>query len=344
MSEPSRSSASPAPIESDGGAPAGHDHAGHDHAGHDRAGHDHAGHDHSGGHHDHAAHASRRALGIALAITASFLIVEAVAGILTGSLALLADAGHMLSDALALGASLFVAGIARRPRTARNTYGFRRAEVLAALFNAALLAFSVLEILHESVGRLADPPDVAGGSMLAVASAGLVANLVAAWILHRDGGDSMNVRGALLHVMGDALGSIAAIVAGVLLLAFGWRLADPIASLAISLLLIWGIWHLLREASVVLMESAPEGMDAGEVQRTIERIPGVASVHDVHLWSVVRGTPILTAHVVLEPGAHGTDVAHRVGVAVQKEHRIEHATIQPEAPDAPLVPLRRKPT
>ncbi len=248
----------------------------------------------------------------------------------------------MLSDALALGASLFVAQIARRPRTARNTYGFRRAEVLAALFNAALLAFSVLEILRESVGRLMDPPAIEGTGMLAVASAGLVANLVAAWILHRDGGDSMNVRGALLHVMGDALGSIAAMVAGGLMLAFGWRLADPIASLAISLLLIWGIWLLLRDASAVLMESAPEGMDATAVQATIAATPGVASVHDVHLWSVVRGTPILTAHVVLAPGAHGTDVARRVGVALKEKHHIDHATIQPEAPEAPLVSLRRK--
>lgn len=248
----------------------------------------------------------------------------------------------MLSDALGLAAALFVAGLSRRPRTARNTYGFRRAEVLAALFNAMLLVLSLFAIVSESLQRLADPPDVEGTTLLGVATGGLVANLVAAWVLHRGGGDSVNVRAALLHVLGDALGSVAAMVAGLLLVVFGWRLADPIASLAIALLLAWGIWQLLKEATAVLMESSPEGIDVRAVQRTIEQTAGVASVHDLHVWSVVRGQTMLTAHVVLKNGVHGTDVAASVSERLRSAHRIEHATIQPEAPEPELVTLRRK--
>jgi cobalt-zinc-cadmium efflux system protein len=340
-------------------APA-HDHAhGHhdDHAHHDHAhGHhdDHAHHDHAHGHHDDHAHhghghshlapgTPRRALAIALGLTVSFMGVEVAVGLWSGSLSLLADAGHMLSDATALVASLVVAHIAARPRSPRNTYGYRRAEVLAALLNAGLLALAALAILREAVDRFASPPIVHGREMLAAAAGGLVVNLLAAWVLHREGGGGLNVRSALFHVLGDALGSVAAMVAGVVVLTTGWQLADPLASIGIVVLLGLGVWHLVREATGVIMESAPAHLDTLALEAAIRAMPGVASVHDLHVWSLTAGAPMLTAHVVLTHGAHGTDVARGVGEMLRARFDIDHATIQPEAPEAALVPLRRKP-
>jgi len=268
--------------------------------------------------------------------------VEVVVGLWTNSLSLLADAGHMLSDATALIASLVVANIALRPRSPRNTYGYRRAEVLAALLNAALLAVAAVAIVYEAIERFADPPRIDGSGMLITAVGGLVVNLVAAWVLHRQGGGGLNVRSALFHVLGDAAGSVAAIVAGVIVVATGWRLADPIASLAITVLLIWGVWHLLREATALIMETAPAHVDTLALERAIRETAGVASVHDLHVWSLSAGDTVLTAHVVLAHGAHGTEVARCVGVVLRERFAITHATIQPESPEAALVPLRTK--
>ncbi len=339
-----------------------HDHGGHvhSHGAHDehdhatahvhtaRDAHDHAGHDHA--EHGHGAHGHshispdtpRKALAIALGLTLSFMAVEVGVGLWTHSLSLLADAGHMLSDAAGLIASLIVANIALRPRSARNTYGFRRAEVLAALLNAALLAFAAIAIIHEAVDRFADPPEVNGSGMLLTAGGGLVVNLVAAWVLHRQGGGGLNVRSAFLHVVGDALGSVAAIVAGVTVVLTGWRLADPIASVAITVLLVYGVWHLLREAAELIMETAPEHVDTVALERAIQETPGVASVHDLHVWSLSAGDIVLTAHVVLARGAHGTQVACAVGEVLRERFQITHSTIQPEPPEAELVLLRTK--
>jgi cobalt-zinc-cadmium efflux system protein len=330
----------------------GHDHAlgahgdratAHVHSAHDA--HDHAEHAHGHAHGAHShipANTPRKALGIALALTLGFMGVEIGVGLWAHSLALLADAGHMLSDAAGLIASLIVANIALRPRSARNTYGFRRAEVLAALLNAALLAFAALVIIHEAVDRFADPPEVDGGGMLAAATGGLIVNLVAAWVLHRQGGGGLNVRSALLHVIGDALGSVAAIVAGVAVVTTGWRLADPVASVSITLLLVWGVWHLLREAAALIMETAPEHVDTVALEAAIRETPGVTSVHDLHIWSLSAGDIVLTAHVVLDRGAHGTQVARCVGEVLRERFQISHSTIQPEPPEAALVPLRTK--
>lgn len=269
--------------------------------------------------------------------------VELAVGVWSGSLSLLADAGHMLSDATALVASLVVAHIAARPRSPRNTYGFRRAEVLAALLNAGLLAVAAVAILREAFERFAAPPMVHGHGMLATAAGGLVVNLLAAWVLHREGGGGLNVRSALFHVLGDALGSVAAMVAGVIVLTTGWRLADPLASLGIAALLAMGVWHLIREATSVIMESAPAHLDTLALEAAIRDVPGVASVHDLHVWSLTAGVPMLTAHVVLTHGAHGTDVARGVREMLRERFDVDRATIQPEAPEAALVPLRRKP-
>jgi cobalt-zinc-cadmium efflux system protein len=320
----------------------GHDHVHHGH-GHGHA-HDH-GHAHSQGHghaHDHAQNAPRRALTIALGLTASFMIVEVVVGFWSGSLALLADAGHMLNDAAALGLSLVVTWIAARPRTAKHTFGYRRAEVMGALLNAAALGIAGVLVITEAIERLDSPPAIRGLGLIVTAGLGLVINLVSAWVLASQGGGSINVRAALFHVLSDALGSVAALIAGGLVLGLGFTLADPIASLTIAVLILWGAVRLLRDTTHVLMEGAPEGVKMDELEATIRATEGVTDVHDLHVWSLVPGEVLLSAHVVLRKGAHGTDVARLVGDRLARLHAITHATIQPESPPPCLVELRRK--
>lgn len=314
----------------------------------------HAAHAHGHGHaHGDASHAGhghgikvadgepRRALIIALGLTLSFFVVEVIVGIWSGSLALLADAGHMLGDSSALLVSLAVAQIAARPRTSSKTYGYRRAEVLGALVNAIALGIGGVYIVIEAVKRLADPPHVHAHGMLGAAVAGLFVNLLAAWILHRRGGSSVNVRAAMAHVLGDALGSVAAIGAGVALLFFEWRLADPIASILIAVLLAWGSIRLVREVTHLLMEGTPPGVKVEDLEREIRETPGVASLHDLHVWELTPGDPMLTAHVVLEHGSHGTEVVQRVATRLKSTFNIQHVTIQPEPPeDHPPVVLR----
>lgn len=262
-------------------------------------------------------------------------------GVWTGSLALLADAGHMVTDAGALALSLVVAKIGQRPRSRNMTYGYRRAEVLGAFANAATMLGISLFILIEAVRRVQNPPEVEGDGLLYTAIFGLLLNLVSAWVLSRGHKHDLNVRSAFLHVMGDALGSVAAITAGICVKA-GFPLSDPLASLAISVVLGVGSVRLLREAADVLMEATPAEVDVASLERTILETPGVAAVHDLHVWALTPGAPMLTAHVVLTPAAHGTDVAKRVGDRLSRMHGLNHVTIQPEPPAPELVPLRRK--
>ena len=290
--------------------------------------------------HGHARPTPRRALTIALVLTLGFSVAEVVGGILTGSLALLADAGHMIGDSGALAMSLVIAMVAARPRSREKTYGYRRAEVLGALLNALALVGICVWITTEAVGRIQAPPDVEALGMLVVATLGLGVNVIAAWVLATRGGGGINVRGAMMHVLGDALGSVAAIVAGVFLLSFGWRMADPIASLVIAVLILVGGVRLLRETTHVLMEGTPEDLDVHDLEHTILGTPGVSDVHDLHVWALTPGEPMLTAHVVIEPGTHGTQVARHVGQRLRQNHGIDHVTIQPEPPDGALVTLR----
>lgn len=296
------------------------------------------GHGHGGDGRDRST--PRRALAVALALTLGFSVAEVVVGLWSGSLALLADAGHMLGDSGALAMSLVIAFIATKPRSRHKTYGYRRAEVLGALLNALALVGIVLWVVIEAMGRLQDPPEVRGVGMLAAATLGLGVNIAAAWILATRGGGGINVRGALLHVMGDALGSVAAIVAGLFLVLGDWRLADPIASLMIALLICYGAVRLLRETTHVLMEGTPQGLDVHELEATILETPGVADVHDLHVWALTPGEPMLTAHVVIERGSHGTQVSKHVGQRLAEHHGVDHVTIQPEAPEGVLVELR----
>jgi cobalt-zinc-cadmium efflux system protein len=275
--------------------------------------------------------ASQRALGIVLAITVSFLIAEVVGGILTNSLALLADAGHMLSDLAALALSLFAIRIAMRPATVTRTYGFHRAEILAALANGAALVFIALYIFWEAAQRLQEPPDVRSLPMLAVATAGLSANLTSGAILYRHRGQSLNVRGAFLHVLGDALGSVGAISAGIVMLTTGWFLADPIISVLIAGLILVSSWRLLRESLGVLLEAVPAHVDVSELEGALKAVPGVEGVHDLHVWTVTSGFIALSCHCELDGRRDADQVLADLCRLIHERYGIRHITIQPES-------------
>lgn len=291
------------------------------------AGHDHGQHTHG---HGSPAPGARKALAGALALTFGFMFVELAVGLWSGSLALLADAGHMFNDAAALTLSLVVTWLASGQRTRKHTYGYRRAEVVGATVNALALVGAGGFIAYEAVQRFATQPEIHGEGMLGTATLGLVVNLVVARILWSASSGSINVRAAMFHVMGDALGSVAAIVAGVLVWAFDWRLADPIASLIIAVLILIGATTLLRSALRVLMEGVPSGVDVSTLEATIVATDGVSAVHDLHVWALVPEVPILSAHVVLSNGSDACEVVRVVGDRLAEAHGITHTTIQPE--------------
>ncbi len=243
---------------------------------------------------DGSARSSRRRLSIVLSLTAGFMGVEVAVGFWSGSLALLADAGHMFADSGALALALTVSFIAERPPDDARTYGYRRAEVLGALANATGLLLIVAMIVHEAVGRLAAPPELRANGLIATAAAGLVVNAIAAAILFRGARGDLNVKAALYHVIGDALGSVAAVIAGILVLSLDLTIADPIASLVIAALILFGAIRLLRETAHVLMEGAPSGIDVEHVRRTIAETDGVAEVHDLHVWCLSPAHPMVS--------------------------------------------------
>ncbi|MEI9952669.1 MAG: cation diffusion facilitator family transporter [Pseudomonadota bacterium] len=290
---------------------------------------------HSQGHghgHGHGAHGSpKRALLLALAITASFMVVEVGVGFWSGSLALLADAGHMLADAGALVLALVAQHFADQPRTEKSTFGLRRAEVLAAFVNGITLAFVSLLIVKEAVERWMAPVEIHGRPMLATAVAGLLVNLLVAFLLMR-GQSNLNVRAALAHVLTDALGSVGAILAALAVLFWDLTRADPLLSALIAVLVAFSGWRVLRETTAILLESAPPHLDVTAIQSAIAACPGVASVHDLHVWRISERFDALTAHVTLARGHHGTDVCREVAQCLKSQYGLEHVTIQPEAP------------
>ncbi|MEZ4310305.1 MAG: cation diffusion facilitator family transporter [Polyangiaceae bacterium] len=328
-----------------------HDHGhSHDHAHGPGHAHDH-GHSHDHAHgpghsHDHAAElraTPTSRLAWAFGLTVSFMVVEAAVGIFSQSLALIADAGHMLADAAALGLALIAQRIARRARTRSSTYGYRRAEVLAAFANGTVLALTAAWIAVEAVERWQAPKLVHGKAMMITAALGLGVNLVSAAIL-RSGTHNPNTRAALAHVLSDALGSVGAIVAGILVMTLGLLRADPVIGIAIGLLVAWSGVRLVRDTTRVLMEGTPPHIDLAEAEASIRAVPGVSDVHDLHVWSISEGFDLLTVHVVIARGYHGTDVAAAVGRHVKDKLKIEHCTVQPEAPTGDvLIPLRRRP-
>lgn len=242
-------------------------------------------HDHS--HHHHGKGASKRALGIALSIITVFLVVEVIGGFMTNSLALLSDAGHMLSDAMALLLSLLAFIMASRPPSAERTYGLHRFEILAALVNGVTLVVISLVILWEAYQRLWDPPEVASGTMVAIAAIGLFANIAAAFVLMRgDYKNNVNVRSAFLHVLGDLLGSVGAIIGGLLMMWFDWYLADPLISIIVAVLIMFSAWRVTKESVNILMEAVPSRIDTRKIKERLEQISGVQEVHDLHVWTV----------------------------------------------------------
>ncbi len=278
---------------------------------------------------------NRRPLAIALVITSIFLVVEVIAGLLTNSLALLADAGHMATDVAALALALFAIGLARRPATPARSFGFARAEVLAALVNAGTLIAISISIFWEAFRRIGSPPEVESGPMLAVAMAGLAANAVSAWVLMRGGGheENLNTRGAVLHVVGDLVGSAGAITAALIMLATGWYLADPILSAGIGLLILWSSWRLLRESVEVLLESTPKGIVPVEVRGAMGAVAGVGGVHDLHIWTVTSGLVAMSCHVDITGEREWHGILDDLTTLLRTRFGIAHVTVQPEEMD-----------
>ena len=273
-----------------------------------------------------------------LALTSSYLVAEVVGGLMTGSLALLADAGHMLTDVAGVALALVAIRFAARPATPDRTYGFHRAEILAALSNAVVLILISLYILYEAYQRFRDPPKVASGVMLAVAGFGLVVNLAGMLILRRGAGESLNMKGAYFEVLSDMLTSIGVIIAGVVMLTTGWYYADPLVSAGIGLFILPRTWRLLREAVGVLLEGTPRDVNLDAVRQTIATTAGVAGVHDLHVWSLTSGTNALSAHVVMQPGQEHANILRAVHTAIISAHPISHATLQVEPDGWELTP------
>jgi cobalt-zinc-cadmium efflux system protein len=278
--------------------------------------------------HDHGTGTSARPLVIALALTAAYTVVEVVGGFLTDSLALLADAVHMLSDNVALALALLALWLARRPSTPERTYGYKRAEVLAALANGVALVALAIWIFYEAIRRLSDPPDVLGGWMLAIAFAGIGVNVAAGVVLHGARGANLNIEAAFRHVLADLAGSVGVAVAALVIVLTGWLAADPLVSLLIGVLVLVSSWSILRDSTSILLEAAPRGLDMGSVREALAAHPGVVEVHDLHVWTITSGFPALSAHVLVGRGedCHGTrrelerELATRFG--------IEHTTLQ----------------
>jgi cobalt-zinc-cadmium efflux system protein len=277
---------------------------------------------------------ARRALAIALILTGGFALVEAVGAWFAGSLALLSDAGHMVTDAASLGLALFAQHIAARPPSHRASYGYARAEVLAAFVNALALFALVVFIAVEAVDRLMTPATVQGGWVLGIAAAGLAVNIVAAWVLSQASG-SLNARGALLHVLSDLLGSVAAIVAGAVIVWTGWMPIDPILSIVVAVLIVRSTWRLLVESTRVLMEGVPAHLDYAEIGRALTDVPGITSVHDLHVWHMSAEAVALSAHVTLEEGDAWLAALAAAQRLLAERYGIRHVTLQPSWP-APL--------
>jgi cobalt-zinc-cadmium efflux system protein len=290
----------------------------------------------SAGHvHSHDATPESR-LRFALFVTAATMVVEAIFGVLSGSLALVSDAGHMMADTGALALAVVAQRVASRPPTDRRTYGWRRAETLAAFINGLALGAVAVLIVAESIERWQKPPAIDARMMLTVAFFGLVANAAAGIVLAR-GHHNANTNAALAHVLSDALGSVAAIVAGALVLGYGWGRADIVASLLVSLLVLWSALRLVRRTTSVLLESVPPGLDMAALEQTIRATVGVADLHDLHAWTISDGFDAVTVHVVLDGRHHGTDIARDVATRVRAGHGITHVTVQPEPPPAGAV-------
>ena len=291
--------------------------------------------------HGRETHGSRHKhrLRAVLALTAAYLVVEAAAALLTGSLSLLADAAHMLVDVGSLLLSLLAVWFAERPATPAKTYGYYRVEILAALVNGVVICLLAVGILVKAYERLWQPTAVPGGAVLAVAIVGLAVNVAGIALLHAGAGESLNVRSAYLEVLGDAASSGAVIVAGAVILLTGWNAADPMASVAIALLILPRTWTLLRHAVNVLLEAAPAHLNVTEIEAAILGAAGVRRVHDLHVWTLTSGREAMSAHVVVGPDVSRDKILDTLHVILHARFGIDHTTIQVETEPAPLVQI-----
>jgi cobalt-zinc-cadmium efflux system protein len=279
-------------------------------------------------HRETTAHRSRGALVASLLVTGGFLLVEVVGAWWTGSLALAADAGHMLTDVAGLALALFAVWAASRPPTPEKTYGYYRVEILAATVNALLLLGVAGVILVEAYQRIRTPREVHGTAMLVVAAVGLAANLVAAWLLHRDAGESLNVRAAYLEVLGDALSSVGVIAAALVVMRTGLTIVDPMVSALIAVFIVPRTWRLLRQAVNVLLEGTPSHLDLGEIEEAMVRVPGVRRVHDLHVWTLTSGREAMSAHVVVDDVRESERLLDALHAVLHARFGIDHTTIQ----------------
>ena len=294
--------------------------------------------------HDHgrttAAARSRGALLTTLGLTVAFMLVEFAAGLWTGSLALVADAGHMLTDAGALALALFASWVAARPPTPAKTYGYYRAEILAALVNAVVLLIVAGVVLYEAWRRILTPTSVLGVPMAVVAAAGLAVNVAGAWLLHRGARESLNVRAAYLEVVSDALSSLAVLIAAAAVITTGVTIADPLASAAIALLIVPRTWRLLRQAVNVLLEGTPAQLEVGEIETAMTQVAGVRRVHDLHVWTLTSGREAMSAHVVVADVRESERLLEALHAVLHARFGIDHTTIQLEAEPSPLLRIK----
>jgi cobalt-zinc-cadmium efflux system protein len=296
-------------------------------------------HDH---HHHHVSAGARhrRPLAIALALTAGYMLVQFVVGFSVGSLALISDAGHMLTDTVGLAMALLAITVAQRSTSDQQTYGRYRLEAFAALGNALLLFGVAIYVLYEAVGRFRDPSDVPGLGLIVVATIGLLVNVCAFLLLQAGASESINVRGAFLEVVADMIGSVGVLLAGAVMLLTAWPYADPIVGVAIGLFVLPRAYRLGRDALRILMERAPDDVSVVEVQAALAALPGVADVHDLHVWTLTSGTNLATAHLRLRPGATSDAVVPIACATLHREFNLQHVTVQAEADDGvPCAPV-----
>jgi cobalt-zinc-cadmium efflux system protein len=298
----------------------------------------HSSHKHSGSHSDGAhseprATRSRRRLRIVLMLTALYMLAEALGGWWTGSLALLADAGHMLADVAALALALIAVWFSSRPATPSKTFGYYRLEILAAWVNGVTLVIIALLICYEAYERWAAPPSIKSTQMLLVASGGLLINLTCAWLLHGEHKHDMNMHGAWLHIIGDALGSLGAIIAGTLMWIYEWYIADPLVSVAIGLLIVWSSWSLIRVSTNVLLEGTPAHINLAAVENAILQTDGVQDVHDLHVWTITSGREALSAHVIHAENTSQPELLKELRAKLYEKFGVDHLTIQMETLD-----------
>lgn len=290
-------------------------------------------HDHERGHtHSHAASASTEKIRAALVLTLAFVVAEAVAGYFAHSLALLSDAGHNFADAAALGLSWYALWIAKKPSNQGMTYGYHRVGILAALVNAVSLVIIALLIFWEAIGRLRHPEPVHGWLMIVVAAAAIGVNLLIGLWLHAGSKHDINVRSAYLHMIGDAVSAFGVVLAGIVVVLSGWRLADPVVSFVIAGLILWSSWGVLKESVSVLLEATPYKMDMTAVEKSIAAVPGVLNVHDLHVWTIGPGAVACSCHILVAEQSirEGQQILNSVVEELEHQHNINHATIQVE--------------